>query len=386
MRKKVFASVLLIAALGAGLFFWKARQQRDRSRTSGASYLQHWEPVRAAAYLDQREAWWQNWPPAKKTQGTFCVSCHTALPYAMARPLLRPAGEGMAGPEKALSDSIETRVMQWVQMPPYYSEHAGPGKAAQSRATEAVLNAVILADEDARQGSLRAVTRTAFDYAWALQQTSGPDAGGWQWQDFHLAPWETAESAYQGAALLAQKAENAPDGYAASPAAQPYLDRLWNYLQRGYARQSRMNQLYVLWASSQSPRPLTAQQRETLLHALRDLEHRDGGWSLPELDLSPQLTVWQKLRKRARFMLHPPLSDGCATGLVVFVLEQSGVSPQDSMVRGGLQWLAQHQRSDGSWRADSLNAKRDPESGVGRFMSDAATGYAVLALRAAPVN
>jgi hypothetical protein len=46
----------------------------------------------------------------------------------------------------------------------------------------------------------------------------------------------------------------------------------------------------------------------------------------------------------------------------------------------GLQWLAQHQAKDGSWWASSLNGPLDPDSDIARFMSDAATGYAVLAL------
>jgi hypothetical protein len=50
------------------------------------------------------------------------------------------------------------------------------------------------------------------------------------------------------------------------------------------------------------------------------------------------------------------------------------------MLIHGLQWLESHQESDGSWRADSLNAKRDPQTDVGHFMTDAATGYAVMAL------
>jgi squalene-hopene/tetraprenyl-beta-curcumene cyclase len=56
------------------------------------------------------------------------------------------------------------------------------------------------------------------------------------------------------------------------------------------------------------------------------------------------------------------------------------------MLSRGMQWLQQHQRTDGSWQADSLNARRDPNSGVGRFMSDAATGYAVMALKTAPLE
>ena len=29
------------------------------------------------------------WPNAARDRGTFCVSCHTAVPYALARPALR---------------------------------------------------------------------------------------------------------------------------------------------------------------------------------------------------------------------------------------------------------------------------------------------------------
>ena len=50
------------------------------------------------------------------------------------------------------------------------------------------------------------------------------------------------------------------------------------------------------------------------------------------------------------------------------------------MLMAGLQWLERHQNSDGSWRAESLNARRNPQTDVGRFMTDAATGYAVMAL------
>jgi squalene-hopene/tetraprenyl-beta-curcumene cyclase len=50
-------------------------------------------------------------------------------------------------------------------------------------------------------------------------------------------------------------------------------------------------------------------------------------------------------------------------------------------VKRGVTWLVTHQdRATGAWFASSLNKKRDPESDAGKFMSDAATAYAVLAL------
>jgi hypothetical protein len=89
---------------------------------------------------------------------------------------------------------------------------------------------------------------------------------------------------------------------------------------------------------------------------------------------------WRWIRKQLNIAEKPPKSDGCATGLVVLVMEKIGTGRQDPMLMRGLQWLESHQESDGSWRAESLNEKRDPETDIGRFMSDAATGYAVMAL------
>jgi hypothetical protein len=67
--------------------------------------------------------------------------------------------------------------------------------------------------------------------------------------------------------------------------------------------------------------------------------------------------------------------------LVTLVLQEAGVSRGDRHLRQGLVWLAQHQDpATGMWFAASLNKQRDLASDAGKFMSDAATAYAVLAL------
>lgn len=53
--------------------------------------LSSWDQKAAAAYLDQRQSWWMEWPRAARDHETFCVSCHTAVPYALSRPGLRKA-------------------------------------------------------------------------------------------------------------------------------------------------------------------------------------------------------------------------------------------------------------------------------------------------------
>jgi hypothetical protein len=71
-----------------------------------------------------------------------------------------------------------------------------------------------------------------------------------------------------------------------------------------------------------------------------------------------------------------PRSDGDATGLVVYALEHVGVSSDEPGLKRGLEWLAANQQTEGKWP--------DPASDAGRFMSDAATAYAVPALTSRP--
>ncbi len=80
--------------------------------------------------------------------------------------------------------------------------------------------------------------------------------------------------------------------------------------------------------------------------------------------------------------------DGYATGLVVLVLEETAsASPraalhtQEPIARGTKWLLANQDKTTGAWPAWSLNKNRDPQSNTGKFMSDAATSYAVLALK-----
>ena len=380
MRRAALFACVLIALCACALIVWAGARVRANSVASLGSYRSGWSPAAAASYLDSREAWWQSWPPAQLSQGTVCVSCHTVLPYALVRPALRTKlGETeQTVAEQAMLSSIEKRVAEWQQMSPYYTDAA---HAAPSHATEAVLNALILAKYSAEQAQLVSVTQRAFDEAWALQQTTGENAGGWEWQDFHEAPWESPESAYQGAAMMALAVGAMPAPYASDPAARDHVELLRQYLLLHYAAQPAMNQLYVLWASAQMPGLLNESQRTDLISKVASLQRPDGGWSLPTLDdkMTIKPTVFDLFKRANRV----DDSDGVATGLVVLALEEDGVSSKDPMLSRGVAWLEAHQYEEGSWWASSLNGFRNPTTGMGRFMSDAATGYAVLALEQA---
>jgi hypothetical protein len=240
-----------------------------------------------------------------------------------------------------------------------------------------VVNAVILSRYDAARGHLSPVTRVAFGEAWALQEKAGVNTGGWKWQDFHLAPWESSESAYQGAALMAVALGDTPDNYAGESAIHSNMELLKRYLRGKYETQPLMSKLYVLWASAKIPELMTEDERAKLVDEIASLQMRDGGWMLSSLDEQSRkrffLDEWKRLT-------HTGVSDGCATGLVVLSVELSETKQQETMLRSGLEWLDTHQLKDGSWWAISLNGPRDAYSDEGRFMSDAATGYAVLAL------
>jgi squalene-hopene/tetraprenyl-beta-curcumene cyclase len=334
-----------------------------------------WNARAAATYLDGRQAWWLTWPTAARDHGTSCVSCHTALPYALARPALREAlGEQeVSEPERRLVDNVVKRVQLWRDVEPFYPDQTrGLPKTSESRGTEAVLNALILATRDARAGTLSDDARRAFDNMWALQFRAGDQKGAWAWLNFHNEPWEANGSPYFGAALAAIAVGAAPGGYASSAEIQDRVSMLRAYLQRGADTVSLFNRVMGLWASGAVPGTLSPAQRQGIIDAAFGKQREDGGWSMSTL------ASWT----RADGTPQDSTSDGYATALVVLGLERAGLAPRsDVRMRRGLDWLSRHQDpGTGAWFASSLNKKRDPSSDAGKFMIDAATAYAALAL------
>ena len=328
----------------------------------------------AAAYLDARAEWWASWPNAARDRGTFCISCHTTLPYALARPALGATfGERQpSAAETKIFGNLLTRARAWRDVEPFYPDQTrGIPKTSESRAIEAVMNAVVLSSRDARAGQLSDDTRTALGVMWALQMKTGPNNGAWTWLNFNYDPWESPTSPYFGASLAAIAVGSAPGGYAASPDIQDRVKALRAYFERQHASVSLHNQVMGLWASGRLTGVLTPALRQATIDAVFALQQADGGWS------TSSLGNYQRVDKTA----NETISDGYATALVTLALQEAGVARAEPHVVKGLEWLRRNQdRATGRWIATSVNKQRDPESDVGKFMSDAATAYAVLAL------
>ena len=330
---------------------------------SGLCAQSSWDPKSAANYLDSRAQWWSAWPSAARDHQTFCISCHTALPYAAARASLRTAlGERSPSPiEQKLLDNVIARVRIWEQALPYYpNKNETDSKTAESRGTEAILNAFVLTRY--RSGP---DADWALDHMWALQLTSGDAKGAFPWLQFHNAPWE-GDSQYYGATLAALAA-----GSAAAPAGRG-LESLKEYLRKDFAARTVLDRVMLLWASTRLPGLLSAAERDGIVGDALSRQQTDGGFSM-----SSFVGNWKRKD-------NTPLetrSDGYATGMVAFVLEEAGVRAGDPHIQASLAWLEKNQEpGDGRWLAYSLNKQRDLSSDVGKFMSDAATAYAVMAL------
>jgi squalene-hopene/tetraprenyl-beta-curcumene cyclase len=333
-----------------------------------------WDPKAAAAYLDGRAEWWTTWQNAQRDRGTFCISCHTTLPYAIARPALRgPLGERQpSSAEGKILSNLLTRARAWRDVEPFYPDQTrGIPKTSESRAIESVMNALVLVRRDAAAGALSDDARVALGNMWTLQMKTGPNSGAWTWLNFGFEPWESPNSPYFGASLAALAIGAAPGGYADSPEIQERLTLLRGYFAREHGKVSLLNQLMGVWASAAVKGLLTPEQRAATIEAAFALQQPDGGWSTTSLGTYTRVDNTPNDTR----------ADGYATALVTLALQEAGVRATDARLAKGLDWLRRNQdRATGRWPATSLNKQRDPESDTGKFMSDAATAYAVLSL------
>ncbi len=337
------------------------------------AFCEDWNARRAAQYMDSRQKEWVAFPIATRS-GAVCVSCHSGLPYLLSRPALRQTLRENTGPtlyEGLLVSSMRATVFRTDgnDLLPGIKGHL----ADQVYGAQVVLAALVLAMDDARRGKLSQEGEKAFDRMWSLQVKTGPDKGAWLWSDFDLDPWETKDSAFYGAALAALATGVAPAEYQSRPEIRENVAALTTYLREGQTMQPLHNRLYLLWASSKVPGLLPAADKQSILDELWRKQEADGGWTIAALG------QW-KTRDSAPVTAG---SNSYATALAAFAIGQAGIQRTHPGLAKALAWLKTHQdREGGYWAAESMNHKHAAGTVPEKFMSDAATGYAIAALLA----
>jgi squalene-hopene/tetraprenyl-beta-curcumene cyclase len=312
-----------------------------------------WSPEAAARYLDGRQKEWFSWKPALQADGP-CVSCHTGMTYLLARPALR----------RRLKESQPT--MYEVGLLDRLRAKVGEKPAGALQGVETIFSAMFLSREDATH-TMSAHSQKAFDQLWALQGTEGASKGGWRWYAANLDPWENAESGRYGASLAAVALMQSPQEYRDAPKVREQAAALSAYLMDAVESRRLHDRLALLLARSFVSDSL----RQSIAAEALSKQQPDGGWTIESL---------------GPWMAHAdaPSSSGShayATAFTTFALLRGGVTTSDPKLAKALTWLQSHQDpSTGAWAAVSMN-KRYPEGSMeSRFMQDAATGFASLAL------
>ena len=272
-----------------------------------------WNPALAAKYLDDRQKDWFAWPRAQSADGP-CVSCHTGLPYLIARPALR----------RLLKDGDATIYERGLR--DRLASHAGEKPKGGLQGVETILAAMFVADTDAR--------RKTFDQLWALQQTDGALKGGWQWYNANLDPWETAPQFRYGAAIAALAIGKAPSDIRATPDAEQRIRALVDFLNDDLPSRPGHVKLAVLWASTTMPSILSAEAKRAIVDEVLKKQQRDGGWSLDALG------PWSE-HPSAPASLDRAGSNSYATAFTAYVLREARAG--GARTDAALAWLRSHQ-------------------------------------------
>jgi squalene-hopene/tetraprenyl-beta-curcumene cyclase len=312
-----------------------------------------WNPELAARYLDGRQQEWFSWKPAISADGP-CVSCHTGMTYLLARPALRTR----------LKESAPT--MYEVGLLERLRSKVGEKPAGALQGVETIFSAMFLSREDATQ-TMSAHTQKAFTQLWTLQAADGPGKGGWRWYAANLDPWENGESGRFGASLAALALTQTPPEYRNTPTVKAQAAALDRYLTDSVSSRRLHDRLALLLARSF----ITDAVHQSIVSDAFSMQQPDGGWTIESL---------------GPWVAHPdappsPGTNAYATAFTTVALLRGGVPASDSRLAKALTWLQTHQDpTTGAWAAVSMNKRYPDGSMESRFMQDAATSFASLAL------
>jgi squalene-hopene/tetraprenyl-beta-curcumene cyclase len=206
----------------------------------------------------------------------------------------------------------------------------------------------------------------AFAVMWSFQFHECPANGSFNLFALDRDPWEISDSRFYGAALAAMAVPAKDHG-------RPEAQELVAYLRREQAAQPLHNRLMLLWASAGFPEALPAADRHAIVDEVWKKQQADGSWTADAL---------------GPFQAHakaPPApgSSAYATAFAAYAMEQAGGDPANPKLTRALDWLSAHQNPEcGCWQSVSMNEQYEPGGMQSKFMTDAATSFAAMALLA----
>ena len=293
--------------------------------------------AKAAEFMDTVGLAW--------TRQRKCMTCHTNVPYMLARPKLG----GDPKPMREIRRFLEATVIGWETSKPRVDY-------------DVVATAVALTWNDtATTGKLHPATRAALDKMWTVQQ----EDGSWDWPACDWPPLEHDQ--FYSVAYVAVAVSMAPDNYRDTRAAQAGLDNIRKYLKENPTTELH-HKATLLWASAKIDGLLSDVEKKATLAELRKLQLPDGGWN------TPALGPYAKRRGGIENPMY--VSDGYATGFVTYVLRQTGTAADDPALKKAVAWLKANQRESGRWFTQS------PGGSKAQYLTNVSSMFAILALDA----
>jgi squalene-hopene/tetraprenyl-beta-curcumene cyclase len=296
----------------------------------------------AAKYLDAAALEW--------TRTRKCATCHTNVPYLMARPLLSnlyPEPTEVRSKFEQWSDNWDEQVPRGGQIP----------------ASAIALGATLAINDSLTSGKLHASTRRALARMWEMQR----EDGGWDWRVNDAPPMKSDE--HYGVTFAAVAVGTLPAEYTQTAEARRGISRMRKYLKE-HPPHSLHHRAMIGWASLGLEGLMSAGERRHVIDRMLDLQREDGGWSADSL-----FADWEDWDLDDNDLE----SDGYGTGFVIYLARRIGVPASDRRLQRGIEWIKTHQRESGRWFTASIG----PDNPYGdNRISTAGTAMVVMALDA----
>ena len=213
-------------------------------------------------------------------------------------------------------------------------------------------------------------TEEAIDLMFEMQGESGSWHNLDCWPPFESHPYSLAQTAAMALASAPGWLQKQDGGGAHTEAISRLRDFLkTSELPHDYAR------VLKLWSALQLDGILTESEKRSFVEMILDKQQADGGWTMRTFATPEQ---WGQGSRASKLRDEPAeeqsKSDGHMTGLVLWVLTESGLGIENEQIRRGIAWLKDNQRESGRWWTRSLNTDQS------HYITYSGTAYAMAVL------